>query len=98
MPCDHGLRLENFQCVAHAGHQGIDASENEPMDITEHKALRRLSVQHVELMAKDENFSLQRCAGPEQPGHKHQATLRRSSVVLFYHPIRRRGPVGLGLR
>ena len=70
MPCDHGRRLENFQGVAHAGHQAIETSEDETIDIAEGKAPRRLTPQHVELMAKDKDFSLQRRARPEQSDHK----------------------------
>src|SRR5215472_4115543 len=70
MPCDHGRRLENCQRVTHAGDQAIETSENEPIDVTEDKALRRLTPKHIDLMAKNEIFGLQRRARPEQPGHK----------------------------
>jgi hypothetical protein len=58
------------QRVTHAEHQAIETSENEPIDVAEDKALRRLTPKHVDLVAKNENFGLQGCAGPEQAGHK----------------------------
>ena len=51
-------------------HQSIETSENEPIDVAEDKALRRLTPKHIDLMAKNQNFGLQRRAGSEQPGHK----------------------------
>jgi len=81
MPSDHGRRLENFQGVAHAGHQAIETSEDETIDIAEGKAPRRLTPQHVELMAKDKDFGLQRRARPEESDHK-QINLSRSSIAL----------------
>jgi len=50
-------------------HQSIETSENEPIDVAEDKALRRLTPKHIDLMAKNQNFGLQRRAGSEQPGH-----------------------------
>ena len=93
MPSDHGGRLENFQCVAHAGHQAIETSEHQPIDITEDKALRRLTPQHVELMAKDKDFCLQRRARPEQSDHKAPNQPEQIDQRTKYCPIRSQQPV-----
>ena len=44
-----------------AGHQAIDIADGNP--------LGRPTPQHIELMPKGENFGLQGCARPQQPGH-----------------------------
>jgi hypothetical protein len=96
MPCDHGRRLENCQRVTHAGHQAIEASENEPIDVAEDKALRRLTPKHIDLMAKNENFGLQRREGPEQPGHEAPKQPEEVDHPTQYHPIRRYRPAHFG--
>jgi hypothetical protein len=96
MPCDHGRRLENCLRVTHAGHQAIEASENEPIDVAEDKALRRLMPEHIDLMAKNENFGLQRRAGPEQPGHEAPKQPEEVDHRTQYHPIRRYRPAYFG--
>jgi hypothetical protein len=45
--------------------------------------------QHIELMAKDENFGLQRCARPQQPGHGVPDQLEEITHRGDYQPIRR---------
>src|SRR6516162_9022309 len=96
MPCDHDRRLENCQRVTHAGHQAIEASENEPINVAEDKALRRLTPKHIDLMTKDQNFRLQRRAGPEQPGHKAPNQPEEVDHRTQYHPIRRYRPADFG--
>ena len=64
MPSDHGGRLENFQCVAHAGHQAIETSEHQPIDITEDKALRRLASRQL-CSGADERLG----SGESEKGH-----------------------------
>jgi len=44
--------------------------------------------QHIELMAKDENFGLQRCARPQQPGHCVPDQLEEITHRGDYQPIR----------
>jgi hypothetical protein len=84
MPWDHGRRLENCQRVTHAGHQAIEASESEPIDVAEEKALRRPTPKHIDLMAKNENFALQRRAEPEQPCYEAP---KQSEEVDHLHSI-----------
>jgi hypothetical protein len=98
MPCDHGCRLENFQRVTHVGHQAIEVSENEPIDVAEDKALRRFTPKHIHLMAKNENFGLQRRAGPKQPVTRHQTNLRRSTIAPNITRFAGTGQRILGLR
>ena len=87
---DHCFGLENFQRVQHIGCEAIEASEHEPIDVVEDEALGRLALQHIELMTKNENFSVQRSARPEQPGHKAPNQPTDIAHNIEYHPIRRR--------
>ena len=82
----------------HVGHQAIEASENEPINVAEDKALRRFTPKHIHLMAKNENFGLQRRAGPEQPGHEAPKQPEEVDHRTQYHPIRSYRPAILGLR
>jgi hypothetical protein len=43
----------------------------------------------TELMAKDENFGLQRCTRPQQPGHCGPDQLEEITHRDDYHQIRR---------
>src|SRR6185295_12968871 len=79
-----------FRRVHHIGCEAIEASEHEPIDVVEDEALGRLALQHIELMTKNENFSVQRSARPEQPGHKAPNQPTDIAHNIEYHPIRRR--------
>jgi hypothetical protein len=68
----------------------IGHGEHEPIDVVEDEALGRLALQHIELMTKNENFSVQRSARPEQPGHKAPNQPTDIAHNIEYHPIRRR--------
>jgi hypothetical protein len=81
MPTDHGLRLENFQCVQDAGGQPIEGNKYQAVSIGEDQALRRLAAQHVELMSKHEDFGLQRRSRPDQPVKASQISLQRSLIT-----------------
>jgi hypothetical protein len=70
--------------------RAIEASEHEPIDVVEDEALGRLALQHIELMTKNENFSVQRSARPEQPSHKAPNQPTDIAHNIEYHPIRRR--------
>ena len=98
MPPDNRFGLENLQRVQHVGHQAIETSEHKPIDVVEDKPLRRLAPQHIELMTKDENFSVQRSARPEQPGHNVPNQSAEIAHRTEYHPIRGRRSAVLGLR
>jgi hypothetical protein len=98
MPCDHGRGLENYQRIAHAGHQPKERGEHQPIDVAEDKALRRLAPQHIQLMTKDENFGVQRSAGPEQPSHNAPDQPAEIHYRTEYRPIRLQAPNALSLR
>jgi hypothetical protein len=68
MPSDDGLRLEDFHRVQHLGSQLIEPRKHQAIDIADGNPLWRPTSQHIELMPS-ENFALQGCARPEQPGH-----------------------------
>jgi hypothetical protein len=67
MPSDDSLRLEDFDRVQH--HQVMEPRKHQAIDIADSNPLGRPTPQHIELMAKGENFPLQGCARSEQPGH-----------------------------
>ena len=69
MPSDDGLRLEDFHRVQHLGSQAIEPRKHQAIDVAYGYPLGRPTPEHIELTAKDENFGLQRCARPQQPGH-----------------------------
>ena len=50
MPTDYGLRIENLDCLQHTGGEPIQPCEDQPIDVAEHHALRRLAAQHIQLM------------------------------------------------
>jgi hypothetical protein len=89
MPLYHCCRLEDVQRVQHVGHQAIETSEHEPIDVVEDKPLWRLAPQHVALMTKDGNFSVQCSAKPEQPGHYAPNQSAEIADRTEYQPIRR---------
>jgi hypothetical protein len=43
--------------------------------------------QHIELMVKDENFGLQRCARPQQPGHGVPDQLEKRQTAVSSTPL-----------
>ena len=69
MSGNHCCWLEDHQRAQHFGCQAIETSKHKPVDIAEDKPFRRLTPQHVGLMAKNENFGLQRSTRPEQSSH-----------------------------
>ena len=98
MPRNHCRGFENGQCVKHFGHQAIETGEHKPIDVPEDKPLWGLAPQHIKLMTKDENFSVQRSAGLEQPGHNAPNQPAEIAHRIDYHPICRRPSVLLGFR
>jgi hypothetical protein len=77
------------QRVQHLGSQAIEPSKHQAIDVADGDPLGRSTPQHIELMAKDENFGLQRCARPEQPGHFASDQLEEITHRRDYQPIRR---------
>src|SRR5215204_145738 len=98
MPSHNCFGLKDLQRVQHVRHQAIETREHEPVDAVEDKSLRRLAPQHVELMTKHENFSVQRSAGLEQASHNAPNQPAEIAHRMRYHPIRRRRSAPLGLR
>jgi hypothetical protein len=47
----------------------IEPRKHQAIDIADGNPLGRSTPQHIELMPKGENFGLQGCARPEQPGY-----------------------------
>jgi phage terminase large subunit-like protein len=66
-----GMSEVEQMCVADAclRNQATEPRKHQAIDVSDGNPLGRSPPQHIELMAKDENFGLQRCARPQQPGH-----------------------------
>jgi hypothetical protein len=97
MPPDRRLRLENLQSIQHAGRHTIKPNKHKTVEIAEHQSLRRLALQHIELMTKDENFRVQASSGPQST----QKTPNQPEEIAHrteYHPIRSWPSAMLGLR
>jgi hypothetical protein len=95
MPSDDGLRLEDIHHVQHLGSQVIEPRKHQAIDIADGNPLGRPTPQHIELMPKGENFGLQGCARPEQPGHGVPDQLEESPIAVI---IDRFSTAVLGLR
>jgi hypothetical protein len=98
MPSDDRLRLEDFHRVQHLGSQAIEPRKHQAIDIADRDPLGRSTPEDIELMPKDENFGLQGCTRPEQPGHGVPDQLEEIAHRRDYRPIRRRSTAVLGLR
>jgi hypothetical protein len=69
----------------------IEPRKHQAIDIADGNPLGRPTPQHIELMPKGENFGLQACARPEQPGHgvpdrlatAYQIDLRRLPIAVI---------------
>ena len=80
--------------IEHAGHLAIETGENEPIDVAEGKALRRLAAKHIDLMAKNDNFGL-RTGTARSQGTK---PTWRSTIALNITRFAAAGQPILGLR
>jgi hypothetical protein len=83
---------------AYLSRQAIEPRKHPAIDIADGNPLGRPTPQHIELMPKGENFGLQGCARPEQPGHGLPDQLEEIAHRRDYRPIRRRSTAVLGLR
>jgi hypothetical protein len=88
MPFDDGLRLEDFHRLQHRRSKAIEPRKHQAIDVANGDPLGRSTPQHIELMAKDEKFGLQRCARPQQPGHCVPDQLEEIAHRGDYQPIR----------
>jgi hypothetical protein len=75
MPTDQRLGLEDFQRAQNSGSQAVEPGKQEAIQVAEGYPLWAITPQHIELVSKDEDFSLQRSPRPEQAdyGTPHQA-------------------------
>jgi hypothetical protein len=69
MPTDQRFRLEDFQRVQNSGGQVIEPGKDEAIQVAEGCSFCGFAPQHIELVSKDEDFSLQRGPRSEQSDH-----------------------------
>jgi hypothetical protein len=67
MPADHHFRFEDFQSIQHARSQTIQSRKHQAVNAIEGHLLRRFATEHIELVSKNQDFSLTPCSRPEQP-------------------------------
>src|SRR5271155_5066411 len=65
VPTDHRLRLEDFQRIEHLRSQTIEPGEHQAINVAESHSLGRSAMQHIELVSKEQDFSMQRSPRPE---------------------------------
>ena len=98
MPTDQRFGLENFQSVQNSGGQVIEPGKDEAIQVAEGCSFCGFAPQHIELVSKDKDFTLQCSPRPEQANHGAQ-----DQPVEIVHrdrllPIRKKPPAVLGLR
>ena len=69
MPTDQRFGLENFQSVQNSGGQVIEPGKDEAIQVAEGCSFCGFAPQHIELVSKDEDFSLQPSPQSEQSDH-----------------------------
>src|SRR5208337_4572377 len=65
VPTDHRLRLEDFQRIEHLRGQTIEPGKHQAINVAESHSLGRSAMQHIELVSKEQDFSVQRSPRPE---------------------------------
>ena len=70
MPTQDGLGLEDLERVERLGGEVKEPDKQQSIDVADGHPLRRFAPQYIELMSKDEDFSLQRCARPDEFDHR----------------------------
>jgi hypothetical protein len=86
------------QPVQNRGSEAIKRDKHEAIQVAEGYPLWGLAPQHVQLVSKDKDFSLQRSPRPEQSDHDtpdQPAEIAHGDRLL---PIRREPAAALGLR
>jgi hypothetical protein len=65
MPTDYRLRLRDFQRAEHLGRHAIESAKHQAIDVADGHPLGRFARQHIELVPKDEDLSMQCGPRPE---------------------------------
>src|SRR5271169_5242808 len=65
VPTDHRLRLEDFKRIEHLRSQTIEPGKYQAINVAESHSLGRSAMQHIELVSKEQDFSMQRSPRPE---------------------------------
>ena len=67
MPADNGFRLYDREGLQNTRRDPIQADEDHTIEVAEDRALRRPSMQHIQLMAQSEYLCLERRLRAKQP-------------------------------
>ena|SRR6516225_3998771 len=89
MPTQDGLGLEDLERVERLGGEVKEPDKQQSIDVADGHPLRRFAPQYIELMSKDEDFSLQRCARPDEFDHRAPDQSAEIAHWSNYQPIRR---------
>ena len=79
MPADNGFRLYDREGLQNTRRDPIQADEDHTIEVAEDRALRRPSMQHIQLMAQSEYLCLERRLRAANQG---QTTIYRTLVHL----------------
>jgi S-ribosylhomocysteine lyase LuxS involved in autoinducer biosynthesis len=75
MPSEEGLRIDDFHRVQHLRSQAIESRKHQAIDVSDGDPLGRSTPQHIELMAKDENFGCNAARDRNTPATAYQINL-----------------------
>jgi hypothetical protein len=67
MRANNGCQLDDREGIQNTRRDPIQADEDQAIEVAEDRALRRPSVQYVQLMAQSQVLCPKRCSRPEQP-------------------------------
>src|SRR5271156_3096840 len=79
VPTDHRLRLEGFQRIEHFRSQTIEPGKHQAINVAESHSLGRSAMQHIELVSKEQDFSMQRSPRPNSAKQTRSTCKDRSS-------------------
>jgi hypothetical protein len=98
MPANNGCRIDDHERIQNTRRDPIQADEDQAIEVAEDRALRRPSVQYVQLMAQSQVLCSKRCSRPEQPDEHPPDQIEQVPHGPIHRPIRSLTPSGRDLR
>ena len=65
LPCEREGRLEDFPRIEQLRSQTMEPGKHQAINVAESHSLGRSAMQHIELVSKEQDFSMQRSPRPE---------------------------------
>jgi hypothetical protein len=98
MPANNGCRIDDRERIQNTRRDPIQADEDQAIEVAEDRALRRPSVQYVQLKAQSQVLCSKRCSRPEQPDEHPPDQIEQVPHGPIHRPIRSLTPSGRDLR